>query len=87
MIRIKDIIKWSNPHSLEGGKITRLYNKEIEFSIVGGRSGLYGDFVDDFDWSSLLNQSDKTTKELMVAIEEINEVFDLFVTDTDLTDT
>ena len=29
--------------------MTRLYNEEIEFSIVGGRSGLYGDFVDDFE--------------------------------------
>ena len=49
MITIKDIIEWSKPHPLDGGKMTRLYNDEIEFSIVGGRSGLYGDFVDDFE--------------------------------------
>ena len=49
MITIKNIIEWSKPHPLDGGKMTRLYNEEIEFSIVGGRSGLYGDFVDDFE--------------------------------------
>lgn len=49
MITVENIIEWSKPHPLEGGKMTRLYNEEIEFSIVGGRSGLYGDFVDDFE--------------------------------------
>jgi hypothetical protein len=49
MITIKDIIDWSKPHPLDGGKVTRLYNDEIEFSIVGGRSGLYGDFENDFE--------------------------------------
>jgi hypothetical protein len=57
MIKVKDIIKWSNPHPLEGGKITRLYNKEIEFSIVGGRSGLYGDFINDFEVAILDNKN------------------------------
>ena len=47
MITVKDIIEWSKPHPLDGGKITRLYNKEIEFSIVGGTRGLYGDFIND----------------------------------------
>jgi len=49
MITIKDIIEWSKPHPLDGGKMTRLYNDEIEFSIVGGRSGLYGDFENNFE--------------------------------------
>jgi hypothetical protein len=49
MITIENIIEWAKPHPLDGGKMTRLYNEEIEFSIVGGRSGLYGDFVDDFE--------------------------------------
>jgi len=49
MITIKDIIEWAKPHPLDGGKMTRLYNDEIEFSIVGGRSGLYGDFINDFE--------------------------------------
>ena len=49
MITIKDIIECSKPHPLDGGKMTRLYNDEIEFSIVGGRSGLYGDFENDFE--------------------------------------
>ena len=49
MITIENIIEWSKPHPLDGGKITRIYNNDIEFSIVGGRSGLYGDFVNDFE--------------------------------------
>ena len=49
MITVENIIEWAKPHPLDGGKMTRLYNEEIEFSIVGGRSGLYGDFVDDIE--------------------------------------
>ena len=49
MITVENIIEWSKPHPLDGGKITRVYNDEIEFSIVGGRSGLYGDFENDFE--------------------------------------
>ena len=49
MITIENIIEWSKPHPLDGGRITRIHNDEIEFSIVGGRSGLYGDFKDDFE--------------------------------------
>ena len=49
MITVENIIEWAKPHPLDGGKMTRLYNEEIEFSIVGGRSGLYGNFVDDFE--------------------------------------
>jgi hypothetical protein len=49
MITIDNIIEWAKPHPLDGGKMTRLHNKEIELSIVGGRSGLYGDFENDFE--------------------------------------
>jgi hypothetical protein len=49
MITVENIIEWSKPHPLDGGKMTRIYNNEIEFSIVGGRSGLYGDFENDFE--------------------------------------
>jgi hypothetical protein len=49
MITLKKIIEWSKPHAVDGGKITRIYNDELELSIVGGRSGLYGDFIDDFE--------------------------------------
>jgi hypothetical protein len=57
MITVENIIDWSKPHPLGGGKITRLYNKEIEFSIVGGRSGLYGDFINDFEVAILDNKN------------------------------
>ena len=49
MITLENIIEWSKPHPLDGGKMTRISNDEIEFSIVGGRSGLYGDFENDFE--------------------------------------
>lgn len=49
MITKENIIEWSKPHQLEGGKITRIFNEEVEASIVGGVSGLYGDFKDDFE--------------------------------------
>ena len=58
MITVENIIEWSKPHPLEGGKMTRVYNDEIEFSIVGGRSGLYGDFENDFEVAILDRKTD-----------------------------
>jgi hypothetical protein len=58
MITIEDIKKWSKPHPLanvislkdrRGGRVSRFGNKEIEFSIVGGGQGLYGDFETTFE--------------------------------------
>jgi hypothetical protein len=49
MITTENVIEWAKPHPLEGGKMTRIYNDDIEASIVGGRSGLYGDFEKDFE--------------------------------------
>ena len=58
MITIEDIKKWSKPHTLanvisikdrSGGKMSRFGNKKIEFSIVGGSTWLYGNFVDTFE--------------------------------------
>ena len=55
---LKDIKKWSKPHPLanvislkdrRGGRVSRFGNKEIEFSIVGGGQGLYGDFETTFE--------------------------------------
>ena len=49
MITVKNIIENSKPHGLPGGKMTRLSNDRYILSIVGGASGLYGDFEKDFD--------------------------------------
>lgn len=51
MITIENIIEWAKPHAnqVEGAKMVRIYNDEIETSIVGGVRGLYGDFVEDFE--------------------------------------
>jgi hypothetical protein len=50
MITIQDIIRYSKPHPIgENGRHTRLSNGQIEVSIVGGRSGLYGDFEETFE--------------------------------------
>ena len=50
MINIKDIIDLSKPHPvMNGGRVTRIGNNNISFSIVGGARGLYGDFINDFE--------------------------------------
>jgi len=54
MITIQDIKNWSKPHPMSkymGGKgrVSSFGNKEVEFSIVGGDKGLYGNFVDTFE--------------------------------------
>ena len=58
MITIQDIKNWSKPHPLDnvislkdrrGGRISCFGNKEVEFSIVGGGRGLYGDFDKTFE--------------------------------------
>jgi hypothetical protein len=49
MITVKNIIENSKPHGLPGGKMTKLSNDRYILSIVGGASGLYGDFEKDFE--------------------------------------
>jgi hypothetical protein len=54
MITIENIKKWSKPHPTTvirggNGKQTRFGNDKIEFSIVGGDVGLYGDFEKTFE--------------------------------------
>lgn len=50
MITINQIIEWSNPHPIGmGARRTRIVTDAIEFSIVGGGKGLYGDFEDSFE--------------------------------------
>jgi hypothetical protein len=34
---------------MKGGRVTRIGNNNVEFSIVGGARGLYGDFINDFE--------------------------------------
>lgn len=62
MITATDIQNWSKPHQMTlGGKQTRLSNNKITISIVGGRTGLYGDFVNDFEVAII----DEETKEFV----------------------
>lgn len=49
MITIKDIIENSVPHAIPKGRLTRMHNEKYILSIVGGVSGLYGDFENDFE--------------------------------------
>ena len=54
MITIQDIKKWSKPHPVSknlggNGRMSRFGNKEVEFSIIGGGTGLYGDFDKTFE--------------------------------------
>lgn len=60
MITISQIKDWSKPHSIGGdARRTLIKNKVIEFSIVGGHKGLYGDFVDTFEVAIFDNQTGK----------------------------
>jgi hypothetical protein len=59
MITVEKIIEWSKPHQLDGGKMTRIFNEEVEASIVGGRSGLYGDFEKDFELAIFDRKNDE----------------------------
>ena len=56
MITIDDIKGWSIPHpiskgstSLSDAKISRFGDGRVMFSIVGGATGLYGDFEKTFE--------------------------------------
>jgi hypothetical protein len=50
MITVNQIIEWSKPHPIGGGaKRTRIATDAIEFSIVGGSTGLYGNFENTFE--------------------------------------
>jgi hypothetical protein len=50
MITIEEIIKWSKPHPMEkDGRISRFGDGRIEFSILGGARGFYGDFKTTFE--------------------------------------
>ena len=50
MITIQNIIDWSKRHPIrEGGRVTVISNDVVKFSIVGGCSGLYGNFIDTFE--------------------------------------
>ena len=62
MITIKDIKKWSKPHPLSqfkggDGRVSCFGNSQVDFSIVGGQTGLYGDFIDTFEVAIFDKQS------------------------------
>lgn len=50
MITIEDIKSYSKPHPVgKGGRVTNIFNNKYELSIVGGATGLYGDFDKTFE--------------------------------------
>jgi hypothetical protein len=57
MITVQDIIKNSKEHPVKRGRITRLANEQVTISIVGGASGLYGDFEKDFEVAVIDNHN------------------------------
>ena len=58
MITVEQIIEWSKEHPIgNGARSTRIANNAIEFSIVGGAKGLYGDFKDTFEVAIFDNES------------------------------
>lgn len=72
MITIQDIKGWAKPHSgALGGLRTHLVGEQLEISIVGGRQGLYGDFVEDFELAII----DRKTRDFVTRffVEGIND--------------
>jgi hypothetical protein len=65
-VTIEQIIDMAEPHSLVGGKRTIIEGKRFILSIVGGRAGLYGDFIDNFEVAII----DKNTKEFVTKLFE-----------------
>ena len=50
MITIEDVKRFAKEHPIgNGGKVTLIENNAVKISIVGGASGLYGDFEKDFE--------------------------------------
>ena len=96
MITIEDIKKWSKPHPLanvislkdrRGGRMSRFGNKEIEFSIVGGDRGLYGDFEKTFEVAIVENKNSNFVTKLFCgggdvkghcSIEEVEGILNIF---------
>jgi len=71
MITLNDIFNNSHPHGLDGGKQTIIKNDKFILSIVGGRSGLYGDFDEDFELAII----DPITKDFItrMVFPELND--------------
>lgn len=60
MITVKNIIEYSKEHpAVKNGRVTKIGNDNVEFSIVGGASGLYGDFINDFEVAIFDVKTDK----------------------------
>ena len=70
-LTIQDIISHSKEHSPLGGKRTVYETDDHIISIVGGRQGLYGNFVDDFELAIL----DSKTKDFLTQnfVQGIND--------------
>jgi hypothetical protein len=60
MITIENILEWAKPHpnKVTGARMLRIYNDDIEASIVGGGTGLYGDFVKSFELAIFNRETD-----------------------------
>lgn len=57
MITVQDIIEKSKEHPIKSGRQIRLANEQVTISIVGGATGLYGDFENDFELAIIDNQT------------------------------
>lgn len=58
MYTYEDIIALAKPHGITGdGKHTIIETADYKVSIVGGRQGLYGNFIDDFE-VAIIRKSD-----------------------------
>lgn len=72
-ITIEDIKKFAKPHPSGRGKQTRIATNKFIFSVVGGASGLYGDFEEDFELA-ILRKSDKEFCTQLIVPEATDDV-------------
>lgn len=56
-LSIQDVIKMSESHGPLGGKRALIKKENYDISIVGGRNGLYGDFVETFEVAIIDNRT------------------------------
>lgn len=79
-ITVQDIKDWSKPHPLanvislkdrSGGRVSQFGTPKVKFSIVGGATGLYGDFENTFEVAILDGSSKFVTKYFLGGTDDV----------------
>jgi len=92
MTTLEQLLEWAKPHAKSDGKRVTLENNNFIVSIVGGMSGLYGDFEKDFEVAIIDKSTDNFVTKMFVSanddvlpyqkIEEVSEIIDMVFSKT-----